>query len=78
MTSDGGVPDMTGGEFVAALRTLIENAGKRLTARPSDTLITMLACKPISAVLGVPLNSPVNELNTAHDGIPEMLKLRGS
>src|SRR5688572_16831966 len=63
----GGVPEIVGGRFGAAL-TVIVKAGNEALAAPSLTLIEMLANVPTFALVGVPLSRPVVVLNVAQLG----------
>src|SRR3984957_7065623 len=54
----------------------MENAGSDADAVPVLTLIVMFAYVPSSAVVGVPLSSPVAMLKLAQDGLCAIEKLR--
>ena len=71
-----GVPEIVGA--VLAGVTLMVKAASELDARPSETLITMLADVPTFAAPGVPLRRPFEVLNVAQAGLPVMLNVRGS
>ena len=63
-----GVPEICGGEFVAVMVTVMENAGRLSEDSPSETLITMLETVPTSASPGVPDKRPVDASKLAQDG----------
>jgi hypothetical protein len=62
-----GVPEIFGAAF-GGLTTAIENGASALLARPSLTLIEMLAYVPTAVVGGVPYRRPVEPTNVAHAG----------
>ncbi len=57
------------------LVTVSVKAGRDALKVPSDTLITIPAVAPTSALAGVPLKAPVAVLKVAHVGLFAMLKL---
>jgi hypothetical protein len=67
VTVVGGVPEIVGAWFAAAL-TVMANAGSETLAAPSLTPITMLAKAPTFAAPGVPVSCPVAVLNAAQLG----------
>lgn len=71
---------MTGTLFVVPPDpvTLMLNAGNEVVAWPSVTEITMFEYVPTCDVDGVPLREPLDALNQAHAGLPEILKVSWS
>ena len=63
----GGVPEIVGGWFGAALMVIV-NAGSEALAEPSLTPIAMLENAPTFAAPGVPDSCPVVVLNVAQLG----------
>jgi len=71
---------MTGALFVVLPDpvTVMLNACNEVLALPSVTEITMFEYFPTCDADGVPPRTPVDELNQAHAGLPEMLNVSGS
>jgi hypothetical protein len=72
-TEAGGMPEITGAEFVAV--TVMLNAGNDVVAMPSLTRIVMLAYTPALEFVGEPCKRPVLVLKVAHAGKFTMLKV---
>ena len=60
---------------VLCATTVIANAGKDETRRPSETRITMLLYVPACVLAGVPESVPLPVLNEAHAGLFEIVKV---
>ena len=72
-----GVPEIVGGVFGAG-PTVSVNGASEVVALPSVTLIVTVDEVLASATSGVPLSKPVNVLNDAQLGCPEMLNVSAS
>ncbi len=77
-----GVPVILGGVLVGGAAgiavTVIANAASATLVVPSLTLMTMFGKLPTLLLAGVPLSSPVEVLNDAHDGLPVIENTNGS